>query len=55
MLGLYLGVAMSSLSIIIVNAIGWRHTYQLIAGLCYVSSVSILTISEPRRGRFNDV
>ena len=37
MLGLYLGVAMSSLSIIIVDWIGWRNTYRLIAGLCYLS------------------
>jgi predicted MFS family arabinose efflux permease len=53
-LGLYLGVAMSSLSIIIVGKLGWRNTYRLIAGLSLGSCLQVLTIQEPKRGRFDD-
>ena len=44
---------MSSLSIVIENAIGWRNTFRLVAGLSYFATLGLLLISEPKRGRFN--
>jgi len=54
-LGLYFGVGMSSLSLIIVLEIGWRHTYQIIAGLSALSSLQVLTLKEPIRGRYDNL
>ncbi len=52
-LGLYLGVGMSSLSIVIEKQIGWRNTFRMVAGLSYLATLIILLVSEPVRGRFN--
>ena len=34
--GIYLGVGMSSLSVIIDNAVGWRNTVRIICVICIV-------------------
>lgn len=53
-LGIYLGGAMSSLSLLIVGAIGWRWTYNLIGFIGIGAGVlGLLTILEPKRGKFN--
>ena len=52
-LGLYLGVALSSLSLNICKFIGWRNTYRLVGGLSLLSCLFILLLKEPERGRFD--
>mmetsp|Transcript_1220 Transcript_1220/g.1103 ORF Transcript_1220/g.1103 Transcript_1220/m.1103 type:complete len:317 (-) Transcript_1220:13-963(-) len=54
MLGLYIGVAGSSLAIISVNQIGWRNTYRGIGALSLVITFFTLFIKEPVRGIFNN-
>ena len=43
-LGLYLGVAMSSISLIFIGLIGWRNTYIVISCLSFLCCAQILCI-----------
>ena len=52
-LGLYLGVAMSSISLVFIGLIGWWITYMIVSGLSLLCCAQILLIKEPRRGRYN--
>ena len=53
MLGLYIGVAASSLAIISVNSIGWRDTYRLIGIISLGVTFFTIFLKEPKRGIFN--
>lgn len=52
-LGLYLGVACSSLTILFVNEVGWRNSYRIVAGISLFVTFLTLFISEPKRGCYN--
>lgn len=52
-LGIYLGVAMSSLTIIFVEHIGWRNSYRLVAVISLIVTIATMFIEEPQRGKFN--
>ena len=52
-LGIYLGVAMSSMTIILVNNIGWRNSYRLVAGISLLVTIAVFFMYEPKRGGFN--
>lgn len=51
--GIYLGVALSSLTILIVNNVGWRNAYRISAGVSIIITFLTLFINEPKRGKFN--
>ena len=53
-LGIYIGGALSSLTIIFISGLGWRWTYGLI-GLIGIGFgvVGIIFVMEPVRGRYN--
>ena len=49
----FLGIALSTLSDILVGSLGWRYTYGVCGtyGLC-VALIVLLFVQEPERGRF---
>ena len=48
--GNYVGWGMSSLSIILIKAIGWRATFSVLGGLSFaLSAASLFFIKEPKR------
>ena len=51
--GIYIGAALSNITIIIIEAIGWRMTYFCIGcfGVC-IGVIGMLVIRDPERGRF---
>jgi MFS family permease len=53
-LGIYIGGALSSLTIIFITGLGWRWTYGLV-GLIGIGSgvLGIIFVMEPIRGRYN--
>ncbi|CAI2367101.1 unnamed protein product [Moneuplotes crassus] len=54
MLGLYIGVAGSSLALISVKNIGWRNTYRIIGGISLLVTFFTIFIYEPVRGSYNN-
>jgi MFS family permease len=51
--GIYIGASLSNLTIIIIEAIGWRMTYFIIG--CFgivIGLIGIVSIVEPQRGRY---
>lgn len=52
--GIYIGNAISSLSIIVIQQYGWRQNYIFmgIIGVC-IGVIGILILTEPERGKFN--
>jgi len=53
-LGIYIGFALTNFSILLLEALGWRHTYVVI-GITGMASglISFFVIMEPPRGRFD--
>jgi len=52
-LGIYLGGALSSISILLISGIGWRGTYDIIGFIGIGSGVlGLFFIIEPKRGKF---
>jgi MFS family permease len=50
---IYLGGALSSLSILMIEGLGWRWTFKIIGFIGIGSGVvGLLLITEPKRGRF---
>lgn len=51
--GIYVGSALSSLTIFLISAQGWRWTYCLLGALgVSVGLIGLLVVKEPARGRF---
>ena len=51
--GVYLGVGMSSLSVLIDKAVGWRWAVRIICAICMVWVVPMLFVPEPIRNATN--
>lgn len=52
-LGIYLGGALSSLSILMISNLGWRNTFKIIGFIGIGSGVAgFFFIAEPKRGKF---
>jgi MFS family permease len=53
-LGIYIGQSFSSLTIIMINWVGWRGSFQVIggAGLLF-GLIGLIMIKEPKRGRYD--
>ena len=52
--GVYIGIALSSLSILFINHIGWRLTFTSLGILgCIIGIFSMFFINEPPRDRFS--
>ena len=51
--GMYVGVAFSSLSLNICKYVGWRNKYRLVGGLSLLTCFIVLLLKEPERGRFD--
>ncbi len=53
-LGIYVGGGLSSLSILIITAVGWRWMFRIIGIVGLGSAVlTILFVREPKRGRYD--
>lgn len=52
-MGIYLGVALSSLTILIVNQVGWRNSYRIASGVSIGVTLVTFLITEPKRGTWN--
>lgn len=53
-LGVYLGGALSSITIILITSLGWRHTYEIIGiGGLGIGIVTLIFVLEPKRGKFD--
>lgn len=53
--GNYIGVAVSSFSILLITSFGWRAQYGIMAALGTLFGImTMLTVKEPERGRFLD-
>ena len=53
-LGIYLGGALSSLTIIMISSLGWRLSYDVIGvGGIAIGIVTLVFVLEPKRGRFD--
>lgn len=51
--GNYVGVGVSSISIILISAFGWRAQYGIMAAVgCAFAALTVLGIKEPERGRY---
>ena len=50
---IYLGIALSSLSILLIKSHGWRWAYQF-SGVCGIAlgAIAMMFIKEPKRNRF---
>ena len=53
-IGVYPGVGLSSLSLLLMKNVGWRNAYKIISGSCSVICILILFIREPQRGRYDN-
>ena len=51
--GIYLGVGMSSLSIFLDNAVGWRNAVRIVCAICVGFLVPQVFVSEPKRNATN--
>lgn len=52
--GVYIGSALSSISIITIGQIGWRSTFAVMGGIgVAIGSAILLFMKEPERGRFD--
>lgn len=53
-LGVYLGGALSSITIILITSLGWRLTYDVIGiGGMAIGIVTLIFVLEPKRGKFD--
>jgi MFS family permease len=53
-LGVYLGGALSSITIILITSLGWRTTYDVIGiGGIGIGIVTLVFVIEPKRGKFD--
>jgi len=53
-LGIYIGQSISSLTTLIVTALGWKLTFVSIGSMCMVISIiSFFVVKEPPRARFD--
>lgn len=53
-LGIYIGGALSSLTLLFITGLGWRWTYLLVGFIGGGAGIlGIIFIMEPERGRFN--
>jgi MFS family permease len=53
--GNYIGVGVSSLSILLINQFGWRYLYKFMGGLGVIFGIfTMLFVKEPERGGFLD-
>ena len=51
---IYLGSALSSLNIVLIDNLGWKQTYYIIGLFGIVAGVlTVLLVSEPERGAYN--
>lgn len=51
--GIYIGAALSNITILIIHSIGWRMTYFVIGCFgIFVGVLGIIVIRDPERGRF---
>ena len=51
--GIYLGVGMSSLSIFLDNAVGWRNAVRIVCAICVGFLVPQIFVGEPKRNATN--
>lgn len=51
--GVYLGVGMSSISVIIDDAVGWRDCIRIICGISWVLAIPMFFVPEPVRNETN--
>lgn len=52
-LGVYLGGALSSITIIMITSLGWRGTYEITGiGGMIIGIVTLIFVIEPKRGKF---
>ena len=52
-LGIYVGAALSNITVIIIEAVGWREAYGIVAIFGITVGVALLVfVKEPERGRF---
>ena len=53
-LGIYIGQALSSLTILLINGVGWRGSFLVIGGIGFIFGIVGMTmIKEPKRGKFD--
>ena len=53
--GNYIGVGVSSLSILLITQFGWRAQFGIMAGLSAILGLASMTlVKEPERGRYLD-
>jgi len=53
-LGLYLGGALNSITIIMISSLGWRLTYDFIGiGGIGIAIFTLIYVLEPKRGKFD--
>lgn len=51
---IFVGGSLSSLSAVLIGAVGWRLTYDIVAGYGIVAGLLVLfLVKEPKRGRFD--
>jgi len=53
--GVYLGVGMSSLSVILDDNLGWRTTMRVICGICWGFTLPLFFLPEPKRNETNEI
>ena len=54
-LGVYLGFALSSVSVMLIEKNGWRYLYKIIGVIgIVISLLAFLLVREPKRGRFDE-
>jgi len=51
--GVYLGVGMSSFSVMIDDSVGWRNTTQIICVISWAISIPMFFVPEPIRNETN--
>jgi len=51
--GVYLGVGMSSLSILFDDHFGWRDSTRIVCGICWVLTIPLFFLPEPVRNETN--
>jgi MFS family permease len=53
-LGIYLGNGLSSLTLTLIENIGWRNGYIVVAICCGIFSITIFFLKEPKRGSYDE-
>jgi len=51
--GVYLGVGMSSISVLIDEAVGWRNCIRIICGISWGAAIPMFLVPEPVRNETN--